>query len=80
MTWNDLAFALWEFALDDVEIRSANTACVNSDEHLISDWLRFRNFAILQRRCFYGTRLLQNACFHRLYLSEIFHQQRLAWR
>src|SRR4051812_7711497 len=72
MTRNDVTSAFWKFTLDDVEIRSANSACSNPNEHLIRDWRRFWNFPILQRRCFYGTRLLQNACFHRLYFSKIF--------
>ena len=64
MTWNDVAFAFWEFPLDDVEISSANTACANSNEHLIPDWLRIGSVAIHQWRCFYRARLLQNACLH----------------
>src|SRR3954449_10609380 len=64
MTWNDVVLAFWEFPLHDVEIRSANTACANSNEHLITNWLRIGSFAIHQWRCFYRARLLQNTCFH----------------
>ncbi len=47
MTWND-CFCAVGVPRDHVEISSANTACANSNEHLIPDWLRTGIFAVPQ--------------------------------
>jgi hypothetical protein len=35
MAWNDRINCVWKFAIDDMEIGAAHTACMHADAHLV---------------------------------------------
>jgi hypothetical protein len=49
MSGNDVRFAGWQFALDYVQIGTANTAKVNADQYFSRTGFRSRDFGVFER-------------------------------
>ncbi len=71
MPWNDGRFALRQFSLDDVQIRPAHPAIMNTHEHFTLGRLRRGHIAVNQGICFDPGRFRKYAGFHNRRFAHI---------